>query len=137
MLPAIQRGAVQKVYVPATKNNVKTAYGKQLDYKGSYVNYYVANGIVLVPNYGDVNDGVANKIIQKQYPDRKVIGIDVRNLYENGGMVHCVTQQQPAGNTVKQKQKQQRLKVQMKSMKMKNDVKCEVRIRSMKLEFGY
>jgi len=95
----------KKVYVPATKNNVKTAYGKQLDYKGSYVNYYVANGVVLVPNYGDVNDEVANKIIQKQYPDRKVIGIDVRNLYENGGMVHCVTQQQPAGNTVKQKAK--------------------------------
>ncbi len=95
----------KKVYVPATKNNVKTAYGKQLDYKGSYVNYYVANGVVLVPNYGDVNDEVANKIIQKQYPDRKVIGVDVRNLYENGGMVHCVTQQQPAGNTVKQKVK--------------------------------
>ncbi|HAY3507218.1 TPA: agmatine/peptidylarginine deiminase [Elizabethkingia anophelis] len=95
----------KKVYVPATKNNVKTTYGKQLDYKGSYVNYYVANGVVLVPNYGDVNDEVANKIIQKQYPDRKVIGIDVRNLYENGGMVHCVTQQQPAGNTVKQKVK--------------------------------
>ncbi|XJR89043.1 agmatine/peptidylarginine deiminase [Elizabethkingia anophelis] len=98
-------GQYKKVYVPATKNNVKTAYGKQLDYKGSYVNYYVANGVVLVPNYGDVNDEVANKIIQKQYPDRKVIGIDVRNLYENGGMVHCVTQQQPAGNTVKQKVK--------------------------------
>lgn len=98
-------GQYKKVYVPATKNNVKTAYGKQLDYKGSYVNYYVANGVVLVPNYGDVNDEVANKTIQKQYPDRKVIGIDVRNLYENGGMVHCVTQQQPAGNTVKQKVK--------------------------------
>jgi agmatine deiminase len=47
------------------------------------------------------NDVVANKIIQKQYPGRKVIGIDVRNLYENGGMVHCVTQQQPAGNLLK------------------------------------
>ncbi|WP_087138213.1 agmatine deiminase family protein [Elizabethkingia meningoseptica] len=92
----------KKIYIPATKNNVKTAYGKQLGYKGSYVNYYIANGVVLVPNYGDVNDGVANSIIQKQYPDRKVIGIDVRNLYENGGMVHCVTQQQPAGNLAKQ-----------------------------------
>lgn len=88
----------KKVYVPATKNKVKTAYGKQLDEKGSYVNYYVANTVVLVPNYGDPNDAIANKIIQDQYPGRKVIGIDVRNLYENGGMVHCVTQQQPAGN---------------------------------------
>jgi agmatine deiminase len=32
-----------------------------------------------------------------------VIGIDVRNLYENGGMIHCVTQQQPAGKLLKEK----------------------------------
>ncbi len=87
----------KKVYLPATENKVKTAYGKQLDEKGSYVNYYVANKVVMVPNYGDPNDSIANTIIQQQYPDRKVIGIDVRNLYENGGMVHCVTQQQPSG----------------------------------------
>lgn len=88
----------KKVYLPATKNKVKTAYGKQLDEKGSYVNYYVANKVVLVPNYGDTNDKIANKMIQDLYPNRKVVGIDVRNLYENGGMVHCVTQQQPAEN---------------------------------------
>jgi agmatine deiminase len=64
-------------------------------YKGSYVNYYVANEVVLVPNYNDPNEAVANSIIQGLYPGRTVIGIDVRNLYENGGMVHCVTQQQP------------------------------------------
>lgn len=93
----------KKVYIPATKNKVKTAYGKQLEDKGSYVNYYVANGVVLVPNYGDTNDKIANETIQKQYPDRKVIGIDVRNLYENGGMIHCVTQQQPAGKLLKEK----------------------------------
>ena len=83
------------VIVPLTQNNVTTAYGNQLDYKGSYCNYYIANSIVLVPNYNDPNDAVANSIIQGLYPSRTVIGIDVRNLYENGGMIHCVTQQQP------------------------------------------
>lgn len=83
------------VTVPLTQNNVTTAYGNQLDYKGSYCNYYVANNVVLVPNYNDPNDAVANSIIQELYPNRTVIGIDVRNLYENGGMIHCVTQQQP------------------------------------------
>lgn len=92
----------KKVYIPATKNKMKTVYGKELEDKGSYVNYYVANGVVLVPNYGDTNDKIANEIVQKQYPDRKVIGIDVRNLYENGGMIHCVTQQQPAGKLLKE-----------------------------------
>ena len=83
------------VTVPLTQNNVTTAYGNQLGYKGSYCNYYIANNVVLVPNYNDLNDTIANSIIQGLYPNRTVIGIDVRNLYENGGMIHCVTQQQP------------------------------------------
>jgi agmatine deiminase len=87
--------AYSLVTVPLTKNNVRTANGMQLNYKGSYCNYYVANTVVLVPNYSDPNDGIANSIIQELYPTRTVIGIDVRNLYEYGGMVHCVTQQQP------------------------------------------
>jgi agmatine deiminase len=84
-----------KAYVPLTQNNVVTTYGNNLGYKGSYCNYYIANNVVLVPNYNDPNDTVANAIIQGLYPNRTVVGIDVRNLYENGGMIHCVTQQQP------------------------------------------
>ncbi|NRB58776.1 MAG: agmatine deiminase family protein [Winogradskyella sp.] len=84
------------VNVPLTQQNVVTTDGTDLGYKGSYVNYYIANTKVLVPNYNDPNDAVANAIIQSLYPSRTVVGIDVRNLYANGGMVHCVTQQQPA-----------------------------------------
>jgi len=83
------------VKVPLTQNNVKKTDGTSLGYKGSYINYYIANNKVLIPNYNDPNDAVANSIIQTLYPTRTVVGIDVRNLYENGGMVHCVTQQQP------------------------------------------
>lgn len=81
--------------LPLTKDNVKTTSGKNLGYKGSYCNYYIANTKVLVPVYNDSNDAVALSLIQGLYPTRTVVGIDVRNLYENGGMVHCVTQQQP------------------------------------------
>lgn len=83
--------------VPLTQNNVTTTYGIVLPYKGSYCNYYVGNTKVLVPNYNDPNDATANAIIGALYPGRTVVGIDVRNLYANGGMVHCVTQQQPLG----------------------------------------
>lgn len=83
------------VKIPLTQNNVTTLYGKNLGYKGSYINYYIANTKVLVPNYNDPNDAVANAQIQALYPTRTVVGIDVRNLYANGGMIHCVTQQQP------------------------------------------
>ena len=83
------------VTLPLTQNNVTTAYKKKLNYQGSYVNYYIANTVVLVPNYNDPNDATANAIIQKLYPAKTIVGIDVRNLYANGGMIHCVTQQQP------------------------------------------
>lgn len=83
------------VQLPLTQENVKTTYGKTLDHKGTYVNYYIANNVVLVPMYNDPNDKVAMSILQKIYPTRKMVGIDVRNLSANGGMIHCVTQQQP------------------------------------------
>lgn len=83
------------VTLPLTKNNVVTTYGEELGYKGSYVNYYIANNSVLVPTYNDPNDSKAIAIIQSLYPTRVAVGIDVRNLYANGGMIHCVTQQQP------------------------------------------
>lgn len=90
-----QNIAYTKVYLPLTQNDVSKTNGTNLGYKGSYCNYYLANNRVLVPNYNDPNDAVANAIIAGLYPNRTVVGIDVRNLYESGGMVHCVTQQQP------------------------------------------
>ncbi|PIF45512.1 agmatine deiminase [Chryseobacterium sp. 52] len=86
--------AYQFVKIPLTKNEVVTTYGKNVG-RASYINYYIANNRVLVPNYNDPNDAVANQMIQQLYPDKKVVGIDCRNLFANGGMVHCVTQQQP------------------------------------------
>ncbi|WP_209304478.1 MULTISPECIES: agmatine/peptidylarginine deiminase [unclassified Streptococcus] len=76
--------------LPLTKKNVKG-----LDYKGSYVNFYVGNKVVLVPIYSDANDQEAMDSIQKLYPSREVVWIGVSKLYENSGMIYCVTQQQP------------------------------------------
>ncbi len=84
-----------KVYLPLTQNNVMTTYGENLGYKGSYVNFYVTNTKVLVPFYNDPKDIAAKNILQNLFPGKTVVGIDCRNLYANGGMIHCVTQQQP------------------------------------------
>lgn len=83
------------VQLPLTSKNVVTTYGKDLGYQGSYVNFYVGNDVVLMPTYNDANDSVAKALLQQVFTDRTVVGIDVRNLYANGGMIHCVTQQQP------------------------------------------
>ncbi|PCJ82615.1 MAG: agmatine deiminase [Bacteroidetes bacterium] len=87
------------VFLPLTQYNVTTTWGQSVGFRASYVNYYVANGVILVPNYNDPMDGVANELIQNLYPDREVVGIDCRNILLNGGMVHCITQQQPIGDT--------------------------------------
>ncbi|KKR61717.1 MAG: Agmatine deiminase [Parcubacteria group bacterium GW2011_GWA2_40_37] len=62
----------------------------------SYTNFYIGNTIVLVPTYNDRNDENALKIIQSYFANRKVIGIDCRDLIYGGGAIHCITQQQPA-----------------------------------------
>ncbi len=65
---------------------------------GIYINYYVGNEVVLVPNFDDPNDAEANSILQELYPNRTVVGIPAIEMGLEGGGVHCVTQQQPLGN---------------------------------------
>ncbi len=87
--------AFNYTWLPLTQNNVTTTYGKDLGIKASYVNYYITNNLVLVPIYNDPNDNIALEKIQNIYPERKVIGILAQNVYAEGGMIHCITQQQP------------------------------------------
>jgi agmatine deiminase len=62
----------------------------------SYANFYVANTCVLVPTFSDPNDEPALCILREHFPDRKVVGIDCRELIWGLGTFHCLTQQQPA-----------------------------------------
>lgn len=87
----------ERVNLPLTQDPVQTTWGQNVGFRSTYVNYYVANEVVLVPNYDDPMDEVANDIIQGLYPNRMVVGINCQNILLWGGMVHCVTQQQPIG----------------------------------------
>jgi agmatine deiminase len=62
----------------------------------SYVNFYIANQLILVPVFGDKNDASALSAIQGQFRDRAVVGIPCRDLVLGLGTLHCMTQQQPA-----------------------------------------
>ncbi len=62
----------------------------------SYANFYVANKIVLVPTYRHVNDARALAILQQEFPDRRVIGVDSTELIWGLGSFHCISQQEPA-----------------------------------------
>jgi agmatine deiminase len=62
----------------------------------SYANFYIANGLVLVPTFNDPNDRIALSILADVFPNREVIGIHSVDLVWGLGTLHCMTQQQPA-----------------------------------------
>ena len=77
-LPVPEKLTSSKTYIPA-----------------SYINFYIANHIVLVPTFNQVTDNEALSILQQLFPDREVKGLDCRSLARGLGTIHCVTQQQP------------------------------------------
>jgi agmatine deiminase len=62
----------------------------------SYANFYIANGLVLAPTFGDPHDRAALNTLARLFPEREVIGIPCRDLVLGLGTLHCMTQQQPA-----------------------------------------
>ncbi len=62
----------------------------------SYANFYIANGVVLVPTFNDATDRHALHILAACFPDRDVVGIHAVDLVWGLGTLHCLTQQEPA-----------------------------------------
>ncbi len=62
----------------------------------SYLNFYIANSLVLVPTFNDAKDRIALQKLAQLFPDREVIGIASRDLVLGLGTLHCLAQQQPA-----------------------------------------
>jgi agmatine deiminase len=63
----------------------------------SYANFYIANGIVIMPGFNDPNDSRARAILQELFPTRRVVVWPSLDLIWGLGALHCITQQQPAG----------------------------------------
>ena len=61
----------------------------------TYLNFYIANGLVLVPTYGDPSDATALDTLRRCFPGREVVGVDCRAIIWGYGSIHCCTQQQP------------------------------------------
>ena len=62
----------------------------------SYANFYIANGVVLVPTFNDPMDRIALDLLAGEFPNRDIIGIHSVDLVWGLGTLHCLTQQQPA-----------------------------------------
>jgi agmatine deiminase len=64
----------------------------------SYANFYIANGLVLVPTFNDRADRIAMNTLASAFPDRQIVGIHCVDLVLGLGTLHCLSQQQPAGS---------------------------------------
>jgi len=88
----VEQGEIEIVTLPMPKKVVR----EKQRLPASYANFYIANACVLVPTFADPADEAALSIFQRLFPDRRVIGIDCRELIWGLGTFHCLTQQQPA-----------------------------------------
>jgi agmatine deiminase len=61
----------------------------------SYVNFYIANGGIVMPLFDDPHDRVAFDLLTGCFPDRKIVGVKSREILLGGGNIHCITQQVP------------------------------------------
>ena len=61
----------------------------------SYVNFYISNGGVILPQFGDEHDAEAVRILTACFPERKIYPIPARDIILGGGNIHCITQQIP------------------------------------------
>ncbi|WP_027852849.1 agmatine deiminase [Marinobacterium litorale] len=62
---------------------------------GSYVNYLLVNGGVIMPSFDDPADEPARQLMEQLYPQRRVVVVPGREILLGGGNIHCITQQQP------------------------------------------
>ncbi len=69
------------------------------DFVASYVNYYLCNGALIMPQFGDAQaDQEAQERLASLYPEREIVALNIDEIGEVGGGIHCATQQQPKGS---------------------------------------
>jgi agmatine deiminase len=63
----------------------------------SYINFYIANGGIVMSSFDDAADDEAYDIMCSAFPDREVVQVPSLGIFQGGGGIHCITQQQPVG----------------------------------------
>jgi agmatine deiminase len=95
---------VMRAAVDATGNAIEVIplpHAAHIEFDGgplrvSYLNFYIANGGVVVPTADHPNDADALAIVADAFPEREVVGVTSRVLAYGGGGIHCITQQVPS-----------------------------------------
>lgn len=68
------------------------------DFAAGYINFYVCNGAVIAPEFGDAKaDAAAKETLQTLFPEREIVQLNIDGIAAGGGGIHCTTQQEPLG----------------------------------------
>ncbi|TYP95300.1 agmatine deiminase [Fodinibius salinus] len=82
---------IETLPLPQTRIKGTTVDGSE-HVPASYANFYIANGVVLMPVYDDPADQQAISLMDRNFPDREVVGIQCSDLVWGQGAIHCITQ---------------------------------------------
>ncbi|MBB1200901.1 agmatine deiminase family protein [Enterobacteriaceae bacterium 89] len=89
------KGRRLEVVVLEGPSSVRQKYASD-DFAAGYINFYVCNGAVIAPEFGDKRaDSNTRDILKDLFPDREIIQLNIDGIAAGGGGIHCATQQQP------------------------------------------
>ncbi len=71
----------------------------------SYINFYIANGGIVMPLLDPRTDRVAAARLKRLFPQRRVVGVAAREILLGGGNIHCITQQVPGAGLRRRREK--------------------------------
>jgi agmatine deiminase len=66
---------------------------------GSYVNFYIANSLLIMPSFDARHDDLAKATLAAVFPERRIVMVPAREILLGGGGIHCITQQEPSAGT--------------------------------------
>ncbi len=88
-------GRTLEVVVLEAPSRVRATFAND-DFAAGYINFYVCNGAVIAPEFGDPRtDAAAKRELQRAFPGREVVQINSDGIAAGGGGIHCTTQQEP------------------------------------------
>lgn len=89
------KGRKLDVVVLESPSKVREKFANK-DFAAGYINFYVCNGAVIAPEFGDARtDTAAKRELQRVFPQRQVIQLNIDGIAAGGGGIHCTTQQEP------------------------------------------
>ena len=89
------KGRKLEVVVLEAPSTVREQFASD-HFAAGYINFYVCNGAVIAPEFGDLKaDLAARQTLQRLFPERKVVQINIDGIAAGGGGIHCTTQQEP------------------------------------------